>query len=172
MALTNAQLQKKLDEANALIEKQKVELEVKTEKLQELSAAGEGWLVSTPSPLYDGVTLGIQFVRGQAFVRKSQKVSAFETKPMKKSAIEKSGMAPSEVKALREREAKSSAERAVLALENDHGYAATYFDGTAGADQQMEKVVSKRAKEYSQALEVLEAREKAEQAIAPHFMGQ
>ena len=40
------------------------------------------------------------------------------------------------------------------------------------SQKEMEKVVSKRAKEYSQALEMLEAQAKAQQAIMPHYVGQ
>lgn len=170
--LTNADLRKKLEEAQAIIDAQAIELEKQATELGELNAAGVGWLVTTPSPVYAERTLGIQFIRGQAFIRQNQTVEACAVEPLKDSTIEKMKLKPEEVKAIREREKISQAERAVRILENDFGYEVTYFDGTERADKQMKRVVEKRALEYSQALEMLEAQKKAQDAVAPHYMGQ
>lgn len=170
--MTKDDLLAELKIANDKLKEQDVILAQNKTKLDELNAKGEGWLVETPNATYDGSTLGIQFVRGQAFVRKNQVIPQVSVEPMKQTTIDKMGLKPDEVTAIREREKTSQAERAVRQLERDFGYSVTHFDGSEEADKAMERLVSKRAKEYSQALETLEARKKAQEAIMPQFMGQ
>jgi DNA repair exonuclease SbcCD ATPase subunit len=135
-----AALQAELDKRDQIITEQK-------QKLQELFAKDEGWLITTPNPLYDGVVHGITFVRGQAFIRKGQEVGAFVIQPMKDTQLEKYPEA--ERAAIREREKISSAERAVKVLVADFHYVAQYFS----ADQLAERdaLINKRALERNQA---------------------
>lgn len=170
--MTKAELEAKLAEAQALIESQKVEIEKQTNKIKEISARGAGWLVTTPNPMYDGITLGIQFTRGQAFVRVDQSVPACRLEPMKDGTIAKMGASPEEVKAIREREKISEAERAVKQLNSDFNYEYVYFDGSETAEEEMAKLMSKRAREYAQALEMAEAMKKTQEMVMPQFMGQ
>lgn len=169
--LTKAQLAEMLEEANQRIEDQKIEIEQKDIKLGELTAHGEGWLVQTTNPAYEGQTMGIQFVQGQAFIRKNQRVPFCEIKPMKETTAKKLGYTPEEVEKIREREAMSEAERAIEKLEKDFGYTVIAFDGSESADKQMEKIISQRAREYTAALEKAEAARKASEIVAPGYMG-
>lgn len=171
MTLTNAELREQLKEAKALIEAQQVEIEATKQEIGELKANGKGWLVEVPSPLYSAVTLGVQFVRGQAFIREKQAIPAVQIKPTKESYFDKMGYTENQRQEVRQREAMSDAERAVIALENDFGYTVTYFDGSETAEKQMEKMLSERAKDYAAALEMFEAQKKAQDMIAPQFMG-
>ena len=86
---------------------------------------GSGWLITAANPAYDGTVAGILFSNGQAFIGVNQVVPAFDMAPAKETALEKYSEA--ERKAIREREAMSSAERAVRTLEADFGYKVEFF---------------------------------------------
>lgn len=133
-----AALQEELAKRDQIITEQK-------NKLNDLHAKEEGWLVTTPNPLYDGVVHGITFVRGQAYIRKGQEVAAFVIQPMKESQLEK--YPEKERAAIREREQISSAERAVKVLMSDFGYTAQYFDAEHLAER--DALINKRALERS-----------------------
>jgi len=168
--LTKQQLIDLLLDADQTIEDQKVEIEEKTTRLGELKAHGQGWLIQTPNPAYEGRTMGIQFVQGQAFIRKDQRVPFCEVKPMKDTTIAKLGYTAEQAKAIREREQATEAERAVRLLENDFHYTVVEFDGTEADDKKMEALMNKRALEYQQALEAAEAARKASEIVAPGYM--
>lgn len=144
---TKEQLEGKLAELQAELAKRDQIITEQKQKLNDLFAKDEGWLVTTPNPLYDGVVHGITFVRGQAFIRKEQDVSAFHITPMKDTQLEK--YPEKERAAIREREKIPSSERAVRVLVSDFGYVAQYFS----ADQLAERdaLINKRAMERNQA---------------------
>lgn len=144
---TKEQLEAKLAALQAELAKRDQIITEQSQKLNDLHAKQEGWLITTPNPLYDGVVWGVTFVRGQAFIRKDQEVAAFVTIPMKKSQLEK--YPEEEREAIREREKISSAQRAVTTLVNDFGYVAQYFDAEHLAER--DALINKRAMERSQA---------------------
>jgi len=168
--MTKDELLAEIARMDGLISEKDQRIEEMDGEIKELNASGEGWLVMAPSPLFSGLTMGVQFVNGQAFIRKNQPIPACEHEPLKESTFTKEGYKPEEIKAIKAREAMPSAERAALEFEKDFGYEVVLFDGSEGADAQMKKLVDQRAKEYSEALEVLEARKKAESAMMPSML--
>lgn len=168
--VTKDELVRLLEEANKTIEGQAVEIGTLTEEIQSINAKGAGWLIETPNPLYDGRTYGVQFFMGQAFITNDQTVHALEIEPMKPSQLER--YSAEEQKAILERMAIPSAERAAKLMESEFGYTVTYFDGSKDADQQMNELVNNRTKEYRQALIVADAKEKAMQSSGvTNFLG-
>ncbi len=144
---TKEQLEAKLAALQAELAKRDQIITEQNQKLNDLHAKNEGWLITTPNPLYDGVVWGITFVRGQAFIRKDQEVGAFVIQPMKESQLEK--YTEKEREAIREREKISSAERAVKVLVADFHYVAQYFDAEHLAER--DALINKRALERNQA---------------------
>lgn len=136
--------------------------------LQKLSAKGEGWLITAPNPLFDGQVYGIQFVNGQAFIRKAQRVAHFEHEPLKETTIEKLRYTPAEVEAIRKREQRTSAELAAEALKAQFGYQVEYF----GVDQLgvLQTRIDQRLNQRMQAEEFQAAQLEAEKVITPHYL--
>jgi len=66
----------------------------------------------------------VQFVRGQAFIRKDRKIPGFEVERMPEIDLGKFEM--TEQRRIREREKISSAERCAMALRDDFGYQVEY----------------------------------------------
>jgi len=147
MEETKAQLEARLEALQKELEARDQIITEQKNKLNDLHAKEEGWLVTTPNPLYDGVVWGITFVRGQAYIRKAQEVAAFVIQPLKESQLEK--YKPEERTAIREREQMPSAERAVQRLVSDFGYSAQYFDAEHLAER--DALINKRALERNQA---------------------
>jgi len=147
MEETKAQLEAKLAALHAELDKRDQIITEQKQMLNDLHAKEEGWLVTTPNPLYDGVVWGITFVRGQAYIRKDQDVAAFHVTPMKDSQLEK--YPEKERAGIREREKMPSAERAVRQLVSDFGYVAQYFDAEHLAER--DALINKRALERNQA---------------------
>ena len=147
MELTKAQLEEQLEKLQKELAQRDHIITEQNQKLQDLHAKNEGWLITTPNPLYDGSVWGVTFVRGQAFIRKDQDVAAFHTTPMKESQL-KAYPAEEQLK-IREREKISSAERAVKVLTGDFGYVAQYFDAEHLAER--DALINKRAMERNQA---------------------
>ena len=155
----------------------KEELEVELKKLREerdaavaavtaLQADGEGWLVTTNNPLYEGRTLGVQFARGQAFVKQGRSFPEFEWKPMKDSNLVK--YPETERKAIRAREQMSSAERMVEKLTADFGYEVVQINLNNQTD--MQKLIGQRATEYAEAIRAREEIEKMAALQRPAYM--
>lgn len=158
--LTKEQLIEKV----AQLEKQ---VEQRDEALKKLTAKGEGWLITTPNPVYDAQVYGIQFVNGQAFVRKDQVVPFFEFEPMKESSMDKLNYTPEQRKVIREQEKKPSAQRAIEAFMDDFGYTVEFF----GAERllELQQRIDNRLNQRVQA-EALQAQQaEAEKLIAPGY---
>ena len=139
------------EQANELIEQLKKqnaslkqELEETTKDLHDTRQQQAGWLIIAPNPLYDGSIHGIEFLNGQAFIRESQVVPAFEIVPEKQATLEKY-YKPDQIKEIRENEKMSSAQRAVLGIVRDFGYKAMYF----GVDE-LEKLQELRNERQAQ----------------------
>jgi hypothetical protein len=110
--------------------KQKIaELEKQLEKKNE---EGEGWLIITPNPAYDGKTAGILFTNGMAFLPKNMVLEEFTvpTPPenqLKKIAKDRE-VTLDVIKAEFEESSKiTTVERAVRILTNDFGYKAQFY---------------------------------------------
>jgi hypothetical protein len=78
-------------------DKTKAELELENAELQRRLSArsggeGGGWIVTTPNPKYTGVSYGISFVNGRAFIPKARPDGRFKmnrlVKDLKYSARE------------------------------------------------------------------------------------
>jgi hypothetical protein len=71
---TKAELEARVKALETALEEKDEELERKQSTLDALRAGGEGYLVTTPdNPLFDGMTCGVQFYLGRAFVPKGRK---------------------------------------------------------------------------------------------------
>lgn len=165
-----AQMQEQLDKLEKQNAEQAALLAEKEEEVKNLKAEGAGWLVITPMPDFDGTTAGIKFLNGMAFVAANRKIPRFEVQPIKESTMQKAGYTPKEQEAIREREKMTSAQRAVLTLENDYGYQVEYYDGQN--DKALAEKLDARARERS-ALEALQERLAEQMSVTtrPHFMG-
>lgn len=149
---TKEELQKKIDELQG--------------QVQSLRAQGEGWLITAPSPAYDGQAYGIQFVNGQAFIRKGQKVAAFEIEPAKETTFTKLGLTHEEIARIREREKIPSCERAAMAMQNEFGYLVEYYD--ANRLEELQKRQSDRVIQRQQVEAMQE--QMGEKIVSPHYM--
>jgi hypothetical protein len=149
------------------VEELKAQSAAQQEMIQKLSAKGEGWLVTTGNPMFDGPVYSIQFVNGQAFIRKGQEVPFFKVEPMKESKMEKYNIPPAEREAIREREKRPSAERAVDALRDDFGYRVEYFDAAHLMD--LQRVIDDRLSQRVQAEAMLAQQIEAEKLTMPGY---
>jgi hypothetical protein len=137
------------------------------DSIKRLSTKGEGWLITAPNPLFDGQIFGVQFVNGQAFIRKAQVVQHFVFEPLKDTTIAKYNYPPAEVAAIREREKRSSAELAAMAMQTDFGYLVEYYDAehlTAIQDK-----IDQRLGQRMQAEELQAQQEQAQMLSLPAY---
>ncbi len=129
---------------------------------------------------------GVQFVNGAAFIGVDQHVPFFEVQPESEESIKKRNMhyytyaltekereAASEkiqgiISAQRQREAMSTAERAVLEITKRPGYTAEFFSAERLADLQGR--MSERANQRRKAEAVQRAKINAETVLPPGFM--
>lgn len=168
MTDTKDDTQKRIEELERqLVEKQQL-LDAQDEKLRKLVAKGEGWLVTTQNPLYDGQAFGIQFVNGQAFIRRGQRVEAFEFKPVKDEYFVKMAFTPEKIKETREREKIPSAERAVVVLRDDFGYQVEYFDTNRLIELQGR--IDARLGQRMQAEDIQQQQMQAEKVMMPAYI--
>jgi hypothetical protein len=144
---TKAQLEERLAALQKELEKRDQVIAEQKQKLQDLHAKEEGWLITAPNPLYDGVVHGITFTRGQAYIRKQQEVGAFVVQPMKESQLKQ--YTEQEQAAIKEREKISSSERAAMWLKHDFGYDVQFFSAEDLAAR--DALISKRTLERNQA---------------------
>lgn len=158
---TKDELLKKIAELEDQVEQQK-------ESMKKLSSKGEGYLITTPNPMYDGQVYGIQFVNGQAFIRKGQRVDMFEHEPLKDSTIQKYGYSPAEAAAIREREKRPSSELAAERMRTEFGYRVEYYDADHLGDLQGQ--IDQRLSQRVQAEEMAAKLMEAEQITAPHYL--
>lgn len=158
-SMTKEELMRLMAEKDKEISGKQEEIEVLGQEIKEINAQGAGWLIETPNPLFDGRTMGVQFVQGQAFIPVGMTVRSTVVDPMKESTLET--YPEKQREAIRDRENVPSSERAAMYLETDYGYKVTFFDGSDGADKAMEGLVNERTKEYTIAFQAAEAREKA-----------
>ena len=164
------------------------ELLAKTrEQLSTALRQGEGWLVTTDNPVYDGSVFGVSFVNGAAFIGVDQHVPFFDLTPESDATIKNrykhlitSDMSEAErkdasqaikdiVKAQRLREATSSAERAVREFGRMLGYTIEKFDSERVAELQTR--MGDRANQRRQAEAALRARANAEVFVPPGYRG-
>jgi len=142
-----------LEEAMAEVQRLKAELEEANQKatqatqtVSNMKKAEEGWLVLTPNVQYDGVTCGVQFTDGAAFILKNRVYPRFqpERPPDNQLAV----LPDAERAAIEKSLAIPSSERLVLTLTNDYGYRAEYYS----VDQldQLKDKMSTRARERAE----------------------
>lgn len=165
---------KSMVEKLAALEKENRELKEinknQEERIEKLVARGSGWLIIAANPLYDGVTYGIKFINGQAWIPMDRKIERFEIPPLKPTQL--ASFKKDEQEAIREREKTPSSKRAVDALVHDFGFRAIYFDGK---DQDaIQSIVDERAKEAADLQAKLDADTGAaniNSLFTPHRMG-
>lgn len=136
------QLQEALEDAQRQNSEKDVELQEVKQEVQQLKTEGSGWLITTPNVMYDGVTLGVQFSNGTAFVPDSRVFPSHVAKPLKDTEIEK--MKPEQREAILERQKIPSSVLVAREMEDIFGYTVQHFDGSGDGLQQ---IISERAKE-------------------------
>lgn len=97
------------------------------QELKEARNEADGWLVTTPSPVYNGTTMGIRFINGAAFIRRNSDFPQMAIKPTKDTTFDKMGLTQAERQAIREREKRPTSERLVQQLVDDYGYKAEWY---------------------------------------------
>jgi hypothetical protein len=157
-------------------------------QLADVRRQGEGWLVTTDSPLYEGTVYGVSFVNGAAFIGVDQHLSYFEVKPETDESIKSRFMhfytralsdkdreraaerIQREIDAQRQREALSTAERAAGVFASMKGYTVERFDADHVAE--LQERMSERANQQRKAKAALIAKANAEALVPPGFLGQ
>ena len=137
-------------------------------ELHELKAEKEGWLITTPNVLYGGVTCGVRFEQGMAFIPKGREFPNRKVNPIKETYFEKYKLSPEEKAAIRAREARSTAQIVVEELTHEFGYKAEYFD--VARLSQARQVMDARSKEFDVAYEAAKSAESARK-LAPGYAG-
>jgi hypothetical protein len=187
---TKAAVQQEIETELSPLEQENKELReqlAKTQQqLKDALKQGEGWLITTDNPLYDGVMFGISFVNGAAFIGVEQHVAFFEIQPESDESIKKRHMhlytyaltekererAAERIQNIitkqRQREAMSTAERAVLEITKRKGYKAEFFSADHLADLQGR--MSERANQRRQAEAALRAKINAENIFPPGYV--
>jgi len=138
-------------------------------ELHELKAEREGWLITTPNVLYGGVTCGVRFEHGMAFVPKNREFPNRKVTPLKDTYYQKYKLSEEEKSAIKAREARSTAQIVVDELTHEFNYTAEYFD-VARLDQ-MKALREARNKEFQAAYEVAKSAEAAGKLAAPGYVG-
>ena len=138
------QVMEAMEDKDAVIKQQNTQIKT-------LKAGKSGWLITAPNPLYDGETLGVQFINGQAFIPDDRVIPAFVFKPAKDHELEK--LKPEERKAYREREQVPSCVRAAQAMQDDFGYTIQHFDGE---DESLQSLLDARVKERAATQAILD----------------
>lgn len=157
---TLAELRKKVAE----LEQQ---VNAKTEEIDKLKEKEEGWLVWTPNPVYDGLTAGITFTDGMAFVAKGRVIPRFVVEMPGDEQLEKLDNKTKE--SLKKQTQVPSSERAVRYIVNEFGYNAEYF--TKEQMDELQKRISARAKERAEVQSKMGSREDMlEKLIVAHRM--
>jgi hypothetical protein len=159
MAMTTKE-REELEELKALVaqlqaerEEDKATITEQAEQLYDLKGQGEGWLIESNNPLYDGVTAGVRFHAGQAFIPRSRQFDlGRRDNPVR---MQRQGMTAEEIAEANGRiDNTSSAEIFVDRLCADFGYNKTFFSADDG--EKMNTYVNRRARERSAEMARLE----------------
>jgi len=87
---TNAQLTEQLAESQRRLEEVQATLNQQRDLNKQLASKGEGWLITTPNPLFNDTRFGVKFTDGIAFILRDQEVAAFVVTPMSDGALHRS----------------------------------------------------------------------------------
>lgn len=151
----------------ALVQKQEVEIEEVKQEVKELKAEGSGWLITTPNPTYDGVTMNINFVNGMAFIPEKRVYHRHVIPDPKPEALEK--MDDKSLNQLKEAQKIPTSKKMAEQLRDDFGYTIEYFNED-NLDE-IPKRIEARAKERARAIEDAERLAQAQSIMTPHVMG-
>lgn len=141
------------DDLKKEVERLKKENEELANKLEVSSSVGdEGYLVIAPRADYKGITMGIAFNRGMAFIPKKSRPAAGIFKNKKGGNT-----------------IKDPAKYVATLLEKDFGYQVIYVDGSDESMQNMRALIEKRDNEFREAMQQME-RSKIEDVLLPNWM--
>lgn len=163
----NAKLKKELEalRAGAPVDARMAELEA---ELAEMRAEKEGWLITTPNVLYGGITAGVKFERGMAFIPRTREFPHRKVTPLKEGWYEQNRISPEEKARIKAREARSTAQIVVEELQHEFGYTVEYYD--ANRLSQAKQVMDARSKAFDVAYEAAKSAESARK-LAPGYVG-
>jgi len=126
----------------------------KDKELDEIKKKEEGWLVWGDNPTYNGVTLGIQFTDGMAFVPKTRFYPRFKIDMPAANQVESmeaTERGKKQLEEIRKASERLTSERAVNFLTKDFNYHAQFF--TKDQQEELQKRITLRAQERKDALE-------------------
>lgn len=136
---------------------------------REAGQAGAGYLITTPSPLYDGVSLGVKFLKGQAFIPLSREFPQFKVVEPTEEYYTKYGIPAEEKARMKQRALLPTATIVANRMRDDYHYAVQYFGvEQLGQVQQMQAV---REAEYQQALAIAQRAKVGEGLMVPGMFG-
>lgn len=147
----------------ATLEAQRVAAEEERRRMQaeaqQANAGGAGYLVTVANPLYNGVTLGVKFERGQAFIPLTRQFPHLKPAEVTEEYYVKYNIGEAEKRAMKERAALPTATVCANLMRDDYGYEVRLF-----MPEQLAEVKQLQAVREAQWLEALKEAKQAENA--------
>ena len=120
-----AALERQIAALEAKMKEQDDKIFLQADFIDRMKEKDEGFLITTPNICYDGVTAGILFRNGCAFIRKNDVLPRFVVEPPPESRLQQ--YSEEQQARILETCKMPSAERAMITLTRDFGYTAEYF---------------------------------------------
>ena len=160
-----AELSKKQEEAEARLTSKEKELDEIKKELTEATQSQEGWLVTVPNAMYDGVTLGVKFSSGMVFLPKDGKYD--QARP---PVARQKGMSDEQFEAYKKMVAAlNTAEVLAYKLRDDFGYEIQFYNYERL--KELKDFYRQRAIERARAEEQAAAAKEAMKDLLPARMG-
>lgn len=136
-----------------------------SQQVESLEKRDEGWLIFTPNVMFDGMTAGVQFTDGTAFIRKDTVYPRYVLNLPPANQLK--AMSPEDALALRETVAVPSSQRLVEYLTNEYSYKSEYFD--RDHQTELKSRMTQRAQERADTQAKMgNARERLEKTMLAH----
>lgn len=167
-ALLRAQLEGKTPEPAAPTEDVEA-LKAELTELRGLQADRAGWLITTKNILYDGVTHGVKFEAGMAYIPANARFPKYRQTPLKEGYKEMNKISDKDWAKMLERAKRSEAEVVVELITKDlRGYTARFYP--AEEQKALQTFMDARRQEFQVALS--QANDSAARALTtPGFVG-
>ena len=170
---TNAELQAMLKESKAREAEMKEQLDAAMSVNKDITMRGEGWLITSKNPLYDGIRHDVRFINGQAFLLDTAVVPDFVVEPMGQGQLMKfiNAQYPKgvftdeqrtlEAKAIRLREKRTSVAVCVHRMASDYNFKIRHF--SADKMDLKDEIMEARVEQSKDAYEKKEEQEQSKQ---------
>lgn len=172
--LSNEELVNRLSELEAKLEaltketmQKDKEIAVREQQISDILSEGDGWLVITPNPLYDGVLYGVKFSYGMAFIPiKREFPDLAVPQPKVGDRNQYTDKQWAELQKSVERAARPTSERVIEFLRDDFKYKVEWFDGK-NAPALRERITQRKNESLSEARR-LDSRNETENMMMPY----